>query len=314
MSLRSRTTALLFTTVLATVVTAAPAAAQIGGAYSTLVFGNVNVSLADIEGRLAVGGSLTASNYSFGALLAAAPQLASTPTVRVAGDASLTTATIYGTMQYGGTLTGSGVVGTTANVAPPADFFSYLQTQSLALSSAYAATALSSGAGVTNALVGATRTLSATSAGNYVFQLFSSGFGSLSELVINAPSNAFVIVNVVGSSADFSNKAFTLSGGITANHILFNFVDATSVTLSGVGFRGSVLAAKAALMFNNGHVDGDVVSQSFTGNGQINLFTFGGTLPVSQALPVTAVPEPATVVLLAAGLTLLGVVARRRRA
>ncbi len=313
MPLRRRTTSLLCTAVLAAVVSSTPAAAQIGGAYNTLIFGNANVLNSDMEGRLAVGGSLTASNYSFGLMIPPAWQ-AITPTVRVAGNASITNGSIYGSMEYGGTASVSGVSGTISNVAPPPDFFTYLQTQSQALSTAYAGMAVSSGAGVTNTLVGGTRSLSTASAGTFVFQLFASGFATTAQLNINAPVGATVIVNVLGSSVAFTDKAFNLSGGVTSSNILFNFVDATSLTMSGLGFNGSVLAAGAAFTFNNGYVNGDVVAQSLSGSGQFNFQSFAGALPVTQTPPVTSVPEPATVALLAGGLAMIGLAARKRRA
>ena len=54
--------------------------------------------------------------------------------------------------------------------------------------------------------------------------------------------------------------------------MLYNFVDATSITAQGFGFRGTVLAPYAHVNFTNGSFDGGIYAKSFTGNaeGHIN--------------------------------------------
>jgi choice-of-anchor A domain-containing protein len=54
--------------------------------------------------------------------------------------------------------------------------------------------------------------------------------------------------------------------------VLFNFVDATSITANGFGFWGTVLAPNADVSFSNGSFDGGFYAKSFTGyaEGHIN--------------------------------------------
>ena len=77
--------------------------------------------------------------------------------------------------------------------------------------------------------------------------------------------------------------------GLYANNILFNFVEATNIVMSGIAFKGSILAPLADVTFFNGHVDGNFIVNNFIGtvgddanleSGQINNYYFG-EIPVS---------------------------------
>lgn len=61
-------------------------------------------------------------------------------------------------------------------------------------------------------------------------------------------------------------------GGIDQRGVLFNFVDATSISANGYGLWGTMLAPYAHVSFNQGSFDGGIYAQSLTGNteGHIN--------------------------------------------
>lgn len=128
--------------------------------------------------------------------------------------------------------------------------------------------------------------------------IWKNGFSVLSD---GAP----IVVNVPGQSHTITNFAFFLAG-LTADDILFNFFEATSLTLgaadnsSGIGFFGHILAPLADVAFYNGVLNGNLFARSLTGNGQINLV----------GLPTTAVPEPSLLIVMA--LLTLALIARRR--
>jgi hypothetical protein len=107
-------------------------------------------------------------------------------------------------------------------------------------------------------------------------------------------------------------------GSAAASRTLFNFVDATSVTLGGIAFEGSILAPKATVNFSNGHIDGVIMAKALTGSGQLNWTGYTGGLPTMPTPPVTPinpvapVPEPSTWAMLMIGVAALGGMLRRR--
>jgi hypothetical protein len=89
---------------------------------------------------------------------------------------------------------------------------------------------------------------------------------------------------------------------------LWNFYDATSLTF-GTEFGGTVLAPFAAVT-NNNAIDGTLVANSLTQNGEIHLDAYKGVIPGA-----VATPEPSVLALFGAGLAgFLFLAARRRRA
>ena len=82
------------------------------------------------------------------------------------------------------------------------------------------------------------------------------------------------------------------------SNIIYNFYEAESVTMDGGGFYGHILAPKADFTILGGDLSGQVIAKSWTSSGgQFNLWN--GLYPSQEeSLPATAVPEPATALLL----------------
>lgn len=87
------------------------------------------------------------------------------------------------------------------------------------------------------------------------------------ELRLDAPAGTPVIINVGGARVTLADFGFVLTGGVEAKDVLFNFPEAETVHLSGIGLQGSVLAPAANLVFVNGVVHGGVYVRSFHGEG-----------------------------------------------
>ena len=119
--------------------------------------------------------------------------------------------------------------------------------------------------------------------------------------LLNLGSDSTVIINVHGSSVTFGGHGLS---NFTAGRVLFNLVDASTVSFSG-GMTASFLAPLASFTTSWGHIDGQVVAKSWSGSVQINDLPFSGT--------ISAVPEPERYAMLAAGLAVVGFVAARRR-
>lgn len=131
---------------------------------------------------------------------------------------------------------------------------------------------------------------------------------------INVPDGATTLVNIAGELAQMQNFGFYFND-LDANYdteglfpdtlILYNFFEATALTIAGIEVHGSILAPWADILFDNGHIEGNLIAMSLIGTGEAHDEPFGGKLPPRP------IPEPATLILLCSGLA--GVAAWRRR-
>jgi choice-of-anchor A domain-containing protein len=222
----------------------------------------------DVEGKVAAGGNISMTDFSVGWRL---PET-DIENVLVAGNnMSLLRGGVYGDAWYGSTYSGDGTVsfprGALAQGAP-IDFgtrFSELRDLSAQLDGlpANGTTTIESWGGIM---------LNGTDPDVNVFDVNASSFTGATLLSITAPAGSLVVINVTGGSATFTGFGHTFNGGIDQHGVLFNFVNATSITANGYGFWGTVLAPYAHVDFSNGSWDGGIYAKSFTGNaeGHIN--------------------------------------------
>jgi choice-of-anchor A domain-containing protein len=137
-----------------------------------------------------------------------------------------------------------------------------------------------------------------------VFDLTAKQLDAIPSFKIDLNGAKSVVINVSGTSIDFT--ANDESGVNGADDIIWNFYQATSVTL-GTQIGGSVLAPGANVK-NQNQIDGALVANSMTANGELHDYPYTGASPL-----ISAAPEPSTWALMLSGVGLAGLMFRRGR-
>jgi choice-of-anchor A domain-containing protein len=222
----------------------------------------------DVEGKVAAGGNITMNNFSVGWRL---PEANLANTLVSGGNMTLSNGGVWGDAWYGASYSGDQTVsfprGAGMQQGSPIDFTAR-GTELRALSANLAALPVN---GTTTYESWGGIMLSGTDPEVNVFAVNASAFTGAALLSVSAPAGSLAVLNISGGSASFSGFGQSYSG-VDQHGVLFNFVDATSITANGFGFWGTVLAPYADITFNNGSWDGGIYAKSLTGNaeGHIN--------------------------------------------
>lgn len=266
--------------------------------FNAVIFGNLNATAGDTEGRLAVGGNLTASSYAVGPNAPADP---SANSLVVGGNLNAMGGwqVFNGNTKYGGTLINapSMVAPYTLQQASNVYDFAGRKSEFISISNALAGLADNG----SQLYQWTTYTLTGTSSGLNVFNVDAANWAAASNRIIDAPTGSTVLINVLGANGSLSN-GMALQGGIDRTRVMFNYSEATTLNFSNIAVEGSVLAPNAFLTLSGGNINGiSVLDGALTQNGgEFHNWTFNGSAPV---------PEPMTMIGMAA---MASLVARRR--
>ncbi len=111
-----------------------------------------------------------------------------------------------------------------------------------------------------------------------IFKVRRSQLHPLWGMTISVPEGSSVLVNVRGQSMQLNNFQPTLQG-CTPDKVLFNMSKCNSLQMNSIGWKGTVLAPKANIQFNNGQIDGSLIASTVQGNGESHHMPFTGDLP-----------------------------------
>jgi choice-of-anchor A domain-containing protein/RHS repeat-associated protein len=250
--------------------------------FSELVFGNDTRSYTDVQGRVAVGGTGTFTGFSVGTSLTDSD--GTRDDLIVGGNLSYTNGQVFnGNVRSGGTATlsswghpnGGYIAGN------PLDFTD-LKAQAVGTSSYLA------GLSATNssAFQYGTLTLTGTKSVS-VINVSGSQLATANSINLSAPSGGILVINVSGTADKMQYAGMNLSGTTNAN-VIWNFYEATTLTIAGIGVKGTVLAPSATVSFSNGNIDGSLIANNVSGSGEIHYHLYAG--PQGEASVFNPVP------------------------
>lgn len=276
--------------------------------FNALIFGDLTAAGGDTEGRLAVGGTARFTvGYSVGFATVGesiAPDTGNFDRLIVGADLydgwwdvngnTVYGGTRYGPVKYTGSNTIRRVSPVTLNAAGnvPNDgsgvTFPALLAQFRASSSALGALAdLGVLEKTAHPAVG-TFNLVGTNDHLNVFNVQVQDWScSRRDIVLVAPAGSTVLVNIHGASVSLSNGAMRVTG-VSANDILFNYVDATRLDTASFNHEGSVLAPYANAHLHSSAITGSAV---FGGNVvtetgfEFHNFPFRGRICIDGSTP-----------------------------
>jgi choice-of-anchor A domain-containing protein len=293
--------------------------------YNVFLRNDFSLTGSDVIGAVAAGGTVKVGSISIGS---GAPSSLTYSVVAGTDFIATSGGTLRGNLwdgKAGGISSSFTVTGKVTNgngASSPLDFtgiFMQLNT----LSDSLAAMASTRGDSCTNSY--GTITCNATAAGLNIINIpagnsaggtgktvtsYDLGVGHNYGIVINvADSATAVVVNVGGKSDSLGGAGWKIQGD--SHKVIFNYSDATSLSLGSSAYAASVLAPDAAVTGSGGDFDGNLIAKSFTGFTEFHTTSlFFADLPLPS--DDTNTPEPATWILMPAGAGALWWFKRRR--
>jgi choice-of-anchor A domain-containing protein len=224
--------------------------------YGEYAAGSSSLTGETVDGAAAYGGDTSVTTSMVGA----SPASVTAPggvTMDLGGSTnSVSPMTLaHGHGEYVGSFSGTGNAGTFTHVASlPFSFFAADSDLAAASSNFAALPATNRATGTT------TLNVSSSYPGIDVFGLTEPQLTAASTISVHAPPGAVVVVNVDGASAlSLSTQTVMLSGGVTADNVLWNFPWVRSASFSLETWVGTILQPFGTLSMNTNNVTGSVL-------------------------------------------------------
>lgn len=258
--------------------------------YNLFILGDMEMMWTDALGRVAAAGDITLSGY--GVALEEA-ELTDEYSLIAGGNISHTYGSVYhGNVAYGDTYTATGVsiLNGEAILDTPIDFAA--EEENLKVLSSYLENQEANGEIVNQwGKVVFTGSLEVN-----FFTISTEEIESAHTLDLDIPEGSTAVINVEGTSTSIMNKGMTEAFNLQKQNVLFNFPNQTELTIQSIGLKGSILAPYAALTFQWGNIEGNIVAASVYGSGESHLYPFipvivENTPEVPENLEITCITQ-----------------------
>lgn len=153
-----------------------------------------------------------------------------------------------------------------------------------------------------------------TSDGTRLFKAPTFTIGNGKTVTVNGTASDYVVIDITSGSGNKLDGAVTLTGGITSDHVILNFIGSggnLQGAANGAAINATVLAPNLGIQLNSLQLNGRL----FGGATGTN-FQFVSNARILQAdtpITVSTAPEPSTWLMLLGGFGLVGAAMRRRR-
>lgn len=288
----------------------APANASVLGLasdFNSFTFGSATYTQLTMKGRVAAGGSVGFVSTAPGSGLTADSTRFD---VVSGGSVSINGASLMGSVSAAGASSmigvgfkpGAGVV----TQPSPVNFITALAE----LTDLSEDLSLLTANGTVSAAYG-TITFTGTDTSLNVFTVAGADFAqkngyTTNNVVINAPAGSTVVINVTGGSLAYTYGGFNVVG-VDPSNIIWNFGGLGSASITGIDWRGSILAPNTTISTVGGQFHGQLVANTLSATWTLfhNDATFTSDVlgrinqpPVNES----PVPEPSTALMLFGGL------------
>lgn len=237
----------------------------IAGEFNFFIFKDLTLSNTDSEGRIAVGKNANLSNYSVNS-----SNVSGEYAIIVGKDFTFTNGQINGGhAAYGNSFNGSGygIPNGEVKKITPIDF-SQLESELNSLSASLAE--IPANGTADNVGWSGNLTLTGTNEDMNVFLISE----DIKELKLNVPSGSTVLINIEGSSRNIGFNGQQFIDKSQAKKVIFNYFEASSLTIGSSGANGTILAPKASVSTTYSQINGSIIAKNLIGNieGHHNLF------------------------------------------